>query len=385
MDPAAFTDGMPGRLVRLSPGGWAFVPDPLPPQLHFSTDLVNELSHADRALSRLAGIGQTLPNPHLLINPFLRREAILSSTIEGTITTATQLVLFETTPTSGTSAAREVANYVGALEYGLNRLSTLPLSLRLIREAHKRLMTGVRGYERSPGEFRRIQNAIGQSGQAPESARFVPPPVPDMMRALDELERFLAAPSGLPPLIEIALAHYQFETIHPFMDGNGRIGRLLITLLLCARGYLPQPLLYLSAYFERHRDAYMDHLLRVSQAGTWTDWLIFFLRGVTEQSTDAIARSQRLIELRADYQQRAFRTRAAGSMNRLIDQLFIHPVLTLRRARELLGVTSRAAQLTIGKLQDAGIVYEVTGQPRNRVYVCSEILAVIEAPDAVAA
>lgn len=382
MDPSDFAADMPGRLTCISEGHWAYVPDPLPPRLTYNPELVGLLSEADRALGRLAGVGQRLPNPHLVIRPFLRREAVLSSRIEGTIATIEQLALFEAAPTAEASDAREVYNYMSALEYALDRLQTLPVSLRLIRELHRRLMTGVRGQERSPGEFRRIQNAIGQRGRPVAEAQFVPPPVSEMQTALYSFERFLADPTDLPPLIAIALAHYQFETIHPFMDGNGRIGRLLISLLLCERELLSQPLLYLSAYFERNRDAYIDHLLRVSQRGAWSEWIAFFLRGVAEQAHDALKRSERLLALAQEFRQRLQTARYTGLAFRLADELFVSPIMSMARAREVLNVTSRAAQLNIEKLQQAGLIREVTGRQRYRLYVCPELIEIIEAPDA---
>lgn len=239
-------------------------------------------------MGELSGMGRRLPNPHLLIGPFLHREAILSSRIEGTHATAKELVLFEAMPQSlSTPDVKEVANYVQAMKYGLARLKELPVCLRLIKELHEILLKGVRGDQHRPGEFRDEQNLIGEQGQSPAQARFVPPPHKDMIEALYALEKYMATPTDIPVLIQLALIHYQFETIHPFMDGNGRIGRLLTTLLLCERGCLPDPLLYLSAYFERNRDAYMDALLLVSQRGSWEDWIIFFLRGVLEQAKDA--------------------------------------------------------------------------------------------------
>lgn len=378
MDRGSFTNDMPGRLVDISGGYTAFIPDPLPPRLQFGLATIWWLSEADRAVSWLAGIGQTLPNPHLLIGPFLRREAVLSSRIEGTTATFRQLVLFEASPASGSSDVREVHNYVTALEYGLHRLPELPVSLRLIRELHERLMAGVRGQERNPGQFRRMQNAIRGGGPS-GTIRYVPPPLAEMTQALHDLERFIAGPSDLPPLVQLALIHYQFEAIHPFMDGNGRIGRLLITLLLCERNLLPQPLLYLSAYFERNRDQYMDHLLHVSQSGDWSGWITFFLQGVAEQSRDAIQRSQRLLALWQEHRRRIQATRASAAVLRVVDDLYISPVTTLGRVRELLGVTSRAAQFSIERLQEAGILRETTGRPRNRIYAASEIIEILEA------
>ena len=294
MDPQAFKDSPAGQIISVGGDYSAFIPRPLPPPLSWTDDLISALSEADRALGQLAGLGRLLPNPHLLIRPFLHREAVLSSRIEGTQASlsdvfayeANQPLLFELP-----SDTREVYNYVRALEYGMERLATLPLSLRLLREIHAVLMEGVRGASQTPGQFRDRQNWIGTPGCAARDAIFVPPPVSEMMAVLGDFERYLHAESHLPPLIRIGLIHYQFETIHPFLDGNGRIGRLLITLLLCAWDLLPQPLLYLSAYFERWRDAYIDLLYAVSQRGAWNAWLVFFLQGIAIQARDAVARA----------------------------------------------------------------------------------------------
>jgi Fic family protein len=280
MQPSDFTDNKSGRVIKTPQGYWAFVPNPLPPKLEINWELAGNISEADRALSELAGVARTLPNPHLFIGPFIRREAVLSSRIEGTQAGLSDLFFFEASQsaTPQTPDVHEVANYVNALEYGLARLKDLPISLRLIREMHERLMKEVRGETMTPGEFRRSQNWIGPPGCVLIDATFVPPPVDEMTAALGELEKYLHTPSSLPPLVRSALVHYQFEAIHPFLDGNGRIGRLLLTLLLCTERLLPQPLLYLSAFFERNRQDYYRLLLSVSQAGTWTEWNIFSAR-----------------------------------------------------------------------------------------------------------
>ncbi len=374
-----FIDSAPGRLVQTLEGQWAFVPEPLPPKLELDAKTVLLLSEAHEALGQLAGVGQMLPNPHLLIGPFLRREAVLSSRIEGTITTAEELLVFEASPSEEptTPDVQEVANYVKALGRGLTRLKELPVCLRLIRETHAQLLEGVRGEARRPGEFRESQNFIGQRGQPVGEARFVPPPVPEMNKALDAFERFLHTPTELPFLIQLALIHYQFETIHPFMDGNGRIGRLLIPLLLCERGNLPQPLLYLSGYFEQNRDAYSDHLLRVSQTGAWSEWVQFFLQGVNDQSKDAVRRSTRLLNLWQQYRDKMQARRSSSLLLQLVDELFAFPAVTITYAQQQLGVTYRSAQLNVQKLVDAGILKEQTGRKRKRVFVASEIVSII--------
>jgi Fic family protein len=380
MQPSDFTKKSQGKLVKAKEGYWAFVPDPLPTNIDLDLKTVSLLAEAERGLGELVGIGKRLPNPHLLISPFLRREAILSSRIEGTYATAQELLLFEAEQPAVSNApdVREVANYVQAMEYGLQRLNQLPVCLRLIQELHERLLKGVRGAEYRPGEFRTVQNFIGRPGQTAEQARFIPPPISEMTKALHDLETYMGTPNDLPVLIQIALIHYQFETIHPFMDGNGRIGRLLIAILLCERGCMPEPLLYLSAYFERHRDAYMDHLLSVSQRGDWLEWIKFFLRGVAEQSADAIKRANKLDDLRVQYTKKVQRARASALTLKLIDDLFAYPAISVSRSAKRLKVTHHSAQNNIDKLVAQGILKEATGRQRNRIYTAPEIINIID-------
>ena len=381
MDPADFTDDAPGELVKTVEGIWAFVPAPLPPRFDIAPATISRLSAADFALGQLRGIGQMLPNAQLLIAPFLRREAILSSRIEGTIASLDQLILFEVEPSGEpqNSDVGEVANYVSAMEYGLKRLEELPVSLRLIRELREKLLTGVRGQDRRPGEFRQTQNAIGQQGRPVEEARYIPPPVVQMNQALSDFELFLHEPTELPILIQLALVHYQFEAIHPFLDGNGRIGRLLLSLLLCEKGYLTQPILYLSGFLEKHQDQYIDSLLRVSQNGDWIGWVNFFLEGVAEQSKDAVERSRLLLDLRQQYRERAQTARASALPLQLLDELFQIPGLTISMAQGLLGVTYVSAQRSVERLVGLGILEEVTGRQRSRVYLAPEILGIVDA------
>lgn len=383
MKSTDFTQSKAGQLITTVQGYLAFLPDNLPPVLDVTWDLASQLSEADRAVSELAGVARTLPNPHLLINPFIRREAVLSSRIEGTQASLSDLFFFEASGLTNprTPDVGEVANYVKALEHGLARLKELPISLRMIREIHAHLMEGVRGEDKEPGEFRRVQNWIGPTGCSLKDATFVPPPPAEMHAALDALEKYMHASSPLPPLVRLALIHYQFEAIHPFLDGNGRIGRLLITLSLCASGLLPQPLLYLSAYFERHRDAYYDGLLAVSQSGRWLNWISFFLRGVAEQARDAIRRSDRLLELRETYRMKLQTARASALPLQLIDDLFGYPATTIPRIARRLKITQPAASRIVQKLIDKQVLEEITGQQRNRVFIASEILRAIEAQE----
>lgn len=384
MQPTDFKDNIHGKVIRTLQGYAAFVPNPLPAPLSVSWDLARQLSEADRALSELAGVGRTLPNPHLLIGPFMRREAVLSSRIEGTRASISDLFFFEGSGIVNpqTPDVREVFNYVHALEYGLARLKELPVSLRLIREMHARLMEGVRGEHLTPGEFRGSrQNWIGPPGCTLMEATFVPPPEAEMNEAIGELEKYLHAPSPLPPLIRFALIHYQFEAIHPFLDGNGRIGRLLLILLLCAEDLLPEPLLYLSAYFERYRREYYRLLLAVSQSGAWSEWTMFFLRGVAEQARDAIRRSDSLLGLWQDYRKKLQAARASALLLRLVDELFSYPAITIARAAERLNVTRPSAQRNVMKLVKEGILKEATGRQRNRIFVAPAIIDVIQAPE----
>ena len=308
MNPAEFRAPEAGRVVRTPQGYAAFVPAPLPPEVSYGTELVMALSTADAALSELSGLGRHLPNPHLLIAPYVRREAVLSSRIEGTKATLSDLLLDEVQSESVRpehADVREVRNYVAALQYGVKRLATLPLSLRLVREIHERLMRGVRGGAATPGEFRRSQNWIGTPGSTPANAAYVPPPPDEMTGALSDWEKFLHERGRTPDLIQCALMHEQFEAIHPFLDGNGRVGRLLITLFLIERGRLSQPLLYLSAHFEAHRQTYYDLLQRVRTHGDWQSWLAFFLTGVAQTAQEAVRLAGELMDLRERYRRSA--------------------------------------------------------------------------------
>jgi Fic family protein len=378
METSPFQDSPSGRLARVQGGCWAFVPHPLPPRIEWDNPLVSLISSADLALGTLSGLGETLANPHLLIYPFIRREAVLSSRIEGTQSSLSDLLLFEATSMEKRRDVREVQNYVRAVEYGLRRLEELPLSLRLIRELHAILMEGVRGEHTSSGEFRRSQNWIGPPGCVMDEATYVPPPVPEMLEALDQLERFLHSDADLPPLVQLALIHYQFEAIHPFLDGNGRIGRLLITLFLCQRQTLTSPLLYLSAFFERHRQQYYSHLLEVSRKGAWREWIEFFLRAVVEQSGDAVRRSRRLLNLHRMYRDVCLEKHMTPTVGQLVELMFTKPVLNARAVQASLNVTFPAAQKAIHMLEEEGILVEVTGGRRNRAYAAREILEVLE-------
>lgn len=358
----------------------AFHPNALPPSIPWSSPLVRSLSDADRLLGKLAGEGRRLPNPHLLIRPFVQREAVYSSRIEGTQSTLGELLAVEAGAAVARSPAdlREVGNYVVALEFGLERLKSLPLSLRLVCEIHAKLMDGVRGNSATPGEFRRSQNWIGSPGCTLAQANYVPPPHHDMMGDLSAWEKFLHE-NSLPPLIEAALMHYQFESIHPFLDGNGRVGRLLITLLLCARGVLPLPLLYLSAFFEATRRDYYERLRDVTERSAWEEWLQYFCNGVARQAEDALSRAERINALLEKW-----RTEAAGDSSttpaKLLDLIGSNPYLTPRGAEEKLGVAYNTAADGIRRLERRGIVTKMGDSQRDRVFCAQEILAILEEP-----
>ena len=361
----------------------SFVPDNLPPRLDWTPELITGLSDATLAIGQLYGIGLNLPNPNLLITPFIRREAELSSRIEGTQAEMRDIYLFEmhepaTEP--DVTDVREVANYVRALEHGLRRLNELPVCVRMIRELHQILLEGVRGESGRPGDFRNNQNWIGSKGNPIEQASYIPPPPEQMTRCLDAFEKFVNAPLGNIPLLAwLAMIHYQFEAIHPFHDVNGRIGRLLIILLMCAKKVLDKPLLYISAYFERNRQEYYDRLLRVSTHGEWAEWVMFFLRGITEQSTDAFERSRELLQLQHKYHGMIKSKRSALQI-KMADLLIERPVLTIPYASRYFNVTYVTARNNVLKLANLGIVKEVTGGKRYRLYIADEVLKIIDKP-----
>lgn len=369
-----------GDRVRAAGGYAAYVPGSLPPPLEWTAELASRLSAADLAVGRLAGEGRRLPNPHLLIRPFVRREAVLSSKIEGTQATLGELLAAEAGAAVDRSPddLREVGNYVAALEQGVKRLRTLPLSLRLVRELHRDLMRGVRGDSSTPGEFRRTQNWIGRPGSTHAEATYVPPPPDRLMDCLGPWEAFLHDRS-LPPLVQAALAHSQFEAIHPFLDGNGRVGRLLITVLLVEREVLPTPLLYLSAFFEATRQEYYARLLAVTEAGEWEEWLDYFLRGVIQQSEDALRRIDRIDALVLGWRDR-LATETSRLPERALDLFVENPFWSVTKLAERTGVAFTTAQRAIGRLESTGIVTLATEAKRNRVYCARALLDILEAP-----
>ncbi len=386
MKASDFTNKSSSELVPTIEGQTAFVPSELPPKLQWTPELIACLSDANLAIGQLHGIGLNLPNPNLLITPFIRREAELSSRIEGTQANIEQLYLFEVQERpieSKVPDVREVSNYVHALESGLKKLTELPVCLRLMRELHEILLKGTRGEQRAPGQFRNVQNWIGPIGTTIDikQARYVPPPPEQMLKALDAFEKFINAPlDNLPVLVWLAMIHYQFEAIHPFLDGNGRIGRLMITLLLCAKGVLDKPLLYLSAYFERNRQQYNDLLLQVSTHGQWAEWIQFFLQGIIEQSNDAFERARQLIDLQQQYHKIVHVTKRTAMQIRLVDLLIERPLITTVYVRKILNISYPAAKNNINKLIKAGILKEAVTAGRNKFFIAEKVLEIINKP-----
>jgi len=367
-----------GHLVATDGGHAAFVPAPLPPRLTYSDEFVLALSRADAALSELSGFAGGLRDPQLIVAPFLRQEAILSSRIEGTPTSLSELLLDEVAAEPDPSAReslREVRNYVAALQYGVERLKEVPLSPDLVRELHERLLRGASEAAWTPGEFRTTQSWVGPPGSTIETAVFVPPPVPEMHAALAEWGRFLRGAHTVPDLVQCAMIHQQFEAIHPFLRGNGRIGRLLITLFLVERRRLSHPLLYLSAYFEAHRAEYYDLLQRVRTQGEWMPWLFFFVTGVRETGERALDQARTLTRMR-----RGYRAHTKGHAHLLVDELFRTPYVTVPEAQRALGVSNPTARKAVRELEAVGLLEELTEKRWPRAYLARPILDAIQEP-----
>jgi Fic family protein len=369
-----------GQIIKSSKGYNAFVPHSLPPKFEWNTAVVSSLSRADFLLGKLAREGSKLPNPHLLMRPFITREAVLSSKIEGTQATLGDILAANAGAhvKQNPDDLQEVQNYIRALDYGLGRLEGFPLSLRLIKEIHEHLMQGVRGSHATPGEFRRSQNWIGSPGCTLNTAKFVPPPPDNLMDCLGGLENFLHDRS-LPPLIHIALCHYQFEAIHPFLDGNGRVGRLLIMLLLVEQRMLPSPLLYLSAFFEATRDEYYKQLYNVSAKGTWHEWFIYFLNGVAVQSEDVLSRSMRINDLLNQWKMDVASSGSQVPVD-MVKHLAVNPYITTRKIAEDMGVAYSTAQRGVQKLETAGIIKKTNDNKRDKIYCARALLNILEEP-----
>lgn len=382
MNPDQFKQSVAGKCILTSEGYYAFIPYTLPPKLTLEWKWVSLLSDADRALSELSGIARQLPNPKLLTAPYTRKEAVLSSRIEGTQASISDLLLYEAEDSTSpnTSDVQEVKNYVTATYYGIKRLSSLPISRRLIQEVHEKLMKDVRGNHATPGEFRRSQNWIGPPGCSLKDATYVPPPVSELENTIGEWEKYLHSENGEPTLIKCALLHYQFEAIHPFLDGNGRVGRLLITLFLAEKGYLTQPILYLSSFFEKYRDEYYALLLNVSQKGDWNSWIEYFLRGVAQQSKEAIENANRIVNLQKKYREtlHSHKKRIPQTALKLIDHLFVNPFISASKIAKDWDMDFPAIMRGVQKLVELGIIKEITGNRRNRLFLAESLIKILD-------
>lgn len=387
MNPEEFKKSPSGRLVPTIDGAFAFVPSTLPPpQLDYAR-LAAPLADASRAIGALDGLGQALPDPKLLVRSFSRVEAVASSKIEGTVTSIPELLTLEISPDAPRvrNDTREVNNYSRALMRGLDLLPDLPISSRFLCELHSVLMDGVRderGMQIVPGEIKTRQNWIG--GRLIQNARFVPPPPAEAVSALAELEKYINEKGDQDDpflLIKLALIHYQFEAIHPFPDGNGRVGRLIIPMLLCERKAMTQPLLYLSSYFEKHNDEYIDRMFEVSRSGAWEDWIEFFLRGVAVSARNGIKRANELLSLHKKYMQQVQSVRSSGLLAKLINSLFIAPATTIPHAAAELGISYNAAKNNIQKLVDLRIVTPDIHEERPQWFFGQEIIAKMNAND----
>jgi Fic family protein len=362
-------------LIRNLDGRWTFVPRPLPHKLNWTDPLVNLVGSAEAELGRLSGIGQKFPDPKRLVRMFLRREAELSSRIENTYAGVRTQLLFDMVPAVDERApdAREVDNNFRALDFGLRAIADRGVSQRLLKQLHEVLLSGVRGHDRTPGRYRTVQAHIGRSTNI-EAARFVPAPPHLVPECMDELERFIRTDSTVQRIARVAMAHYQFECIHPFTDGNGRIGRVLILLLMCQWGLLPLPLFNPSAHLEENRRDYYDHLLNVSTRGAWNEWIAFFAQGIVHECARTVARIEALERLRRSYQRLVQAKGAPANLSRLVDELFGRPRVTLEDVRTLFDTWPASAQRYIDRLVKLRILREVTGGRRNRVYLAHKVV-----------
>ena len=370
-----------GVYIKQPSGYSAFIPKPLPPEppLQFDSELIKLLSDADRELGRLDGATEVLPNPDLFVAAYVKKEAVLSSQIEGTQASLDDVLEFEADNIREIPHdVGEVINYVKAMNYGLDRLSSLPLSSRLIREIHSILLENTRGSQRNPGEFRKTQNWIGPPGCTLNSAAFVPPPVPEMVTAIGQLEEFMHKASDLPLLIKVGLVHCQFETIHPFLDGNGRIGRLLIAFLLCEQKTLSRPLLYLSYYFKKHRIDYYDWLMRVRNNGDWEGWLKFFLKGVIDVSQQAIRTAKRIINLQAEHKSLILTEISSHNSLKLLDMLNYRPIFSIRDAARELELSYPTVNSLVNRFIELDILKEKTQNQRNRLFTYTDYLNILK-------
>jgi Fic family protein len=372
-----------GTLERLADGHLVFIPRPLSHDLALDPETVRELSDAEAALGRLAGAGRLLPNPHLLVRPYLSREAIASTRIEGTRASLDDLFQAEAAGTPPDADLEEVLNYLHAMEVGLAALERMHLSVRFLREMHAELLAGVRGRYHTPGELRTEQNWIGRRGGRIEHATFVPPPPDRIGELLADWARFAATDGPLPVLVQCGLLHYQFETIHPFLDGNGRLGRILIVFFLIERGRLPSPILYLSSWFEARRREYYARLQAVRERGEIDAWLQFFLRGIERQAADAVRRAEQLVDLRETYRQRVMGTARSGRAVELVELAFELPVLTARVVEARLGVSRPTALSLLARTAELDVLDEQPAGPRSqRRWIAQGIVDIVTADEA---
>jgi len=373
-----------GRYVSQPTGYQAFMPEPLPPNpsIAIEGEMQALLSQADRVLGRLDGSIVVLPNPELFMYMFIRKEAVLSSQIEGTQSSlhdvlAAEAKIFSPVDPQDTG---EVINYIRATHLGLNELLTLPLSMRLIKKIHAELLQGVRGAKLMPGEVRSSQNWIGSGGCTLNEATFVPPPPHEVPRLLSEVEQFIHLDTSMPLLLKIGMIHSQFETIHPFLDGNGRLGRLLITFLLCQQEVLTKPVLYISLYFKKHQQRYYDLLQAVRDEGAWEEWLLFFLQGIIEVSKQATETARKILFLREEHRNLIAEhlRSSAGKGHQVLEYLYGHPYLGVNQVQELLDSSYQSANELVAKLAKIGILKEITGNVRNRVFSYESYIALFE-------
>ena len=384
MDPNKFTHPN-GRIVKNSEGYPTFIPNPLPPKITYDDELVMSLVHAERKLAELKGRGDLLPNPNILIRPYLTREAVLSSKIEGTLASMTDLLQYEAVGGFSEEEAErlrlnEVSNYVKVLREKIREINSdgRLIDLDMIQQSHSMLMNNVRGGDKNPGEFRTIQNWIVKYGDTAENSVYTPPPPELIPSLLEQLEQFIRnPPANLSTVMLCAFLHYQFEAIHPFADGNGRIGRVLISLILAEKGLLPQPLLYLSAYFEKNLDNYYEGLLMISQESKWKEWLKFFLRAIMITADEAIENIQRLLNLQKKYKEKLKESHVSGSAVLLVDYLLGNPFITVPRAGKYLQLTYPSAKSAVQRLMNVGILEEIQTHHNTKMFVAREIAKAI--------
>lgn len=370
-----------GKYINQPTGYKAYIPSPLPPDptVDIDSDMQQLLSKADMAVARLDGMGYILPNVNLFIAMYVKKEALLSSQIEGTQASLEDLFQFESgSEIENVNDVEEVVNYIKALNYGIERLDTLPMSLRLIKEIHEILMQGVRGFDKTPGEMKKTQNWIGPPGSTLKDATYVPPPPHECLTAMGDLEVYMHQANTLPILIDCALVHYQFETIHPFLDGNGRLGRLIITFYLYWKGVLGKPLLYLSYFFKKNRQEYYDRLNLVRKKGDFEQWVTFFLEGVVETAESAVETAKAILELQTSHRNLLWQKKISSPLAvGVLEKLFYSPLVTVKEISSSFDVSYQAASTLVSQIEQAGILKEITGQKRNKRYIYAEYMNIL--------